>query len=131
MGTTLTLSDVTEALDSANIDHITVTFYGGGDSGGIEYTDAQSSGKDVSAQLKDLTHCGQRVLLALEDLAYDDVNASGVDWYNNDGGKCHWALYKENDAWRVSLEVHQYYTEASLEHESDMLVSEHTTKDDK
>lgn len=128
----LTLNEITKALDSVNIDRVDVTFYGGGDSGGIELVTARSGDEFVNTRLSDLVWgpLNIHVLSVIEDLAYADVDASDVDWYNNDGGKCEWALYKKDDAWRVSLDVYQYHTESLLEHESDMLVSEHTGEDD-
>ena len=129
---TLNLKDVVDALDSVNIDRVEVRFYGGGDSGSIDSVDARSGDKWVGSQLSELVWgpLNTKVLGAIEDLAYVDVDASGVDWYNNDGGRCEWTLYKENDAWRVSLEVHQYHTESFLEHESDMLVSDIVSDDE-
>lgn len=124
----LSIKDVTEALDSVNIDRVELQFYGGGDSGSIESVRARSDGKWGESKLDELVWgpSGAGVMAAIEELAYNDVDASGVDWYNNDGGRCEWSIYKAigGEGWRVSLEVYQYFMEQSLEHESDELVSE-------
>jgi hypothetical protein len=61
-----------------------VEFWGGGDSGSIE--DIQA-GCDILRKLVTLPDGrNESVQSVLESFAYRFIDASGVDWYNNDGG---------------------------------------------
>ena len=43
---------------------------------------------------------------AIEAVGYDDISATGVDWYNNEGGCGQWKLWKGKDGlWRHHLSI--------------------------
>ena len=62
----------------------TLRFWGGGDSGSIEDIEAGCDILDKLIALPDGT--SETVRSLLESFAYRFIDASGVDWYNNEGG---------------------------------------------
>jgi len=102
-------------LYDAGIDHVIVWFDGGGDSGQIESVDLFTESGDL-LPLEDIRankhlvmrrcgseHDGERWIPVykamwvsfaerLDQLVSDELDATGVDWYNNDGGFGTWEL---------------------------------------
>ncbi|MEM8986683.1 MAG: DUF6878 family protein [Pseudomonadota bacterium] len=128
------LQRVLPVLRRANVKRATVTFDGSGDSGSIEevyfddrhfnaravslaYEKTQSSWEDgrwvhareiAEGTLEDV----------LEDIGYDYLEETGVDWYNNDGG--FGDLVIDVEAGTVELDVNVRFTESSTEFHSEV-----------
>lgn len=137
-----TLRRLLPLLREQNIDSISVRFEGCGDCGSIEEisyfpnekSDVQNRqiqyqkiGRSLVANVgwvKQLEEVSGSVNQAVEDLTYDYLEETGVDWYNNDGG--YGELTIEVIDGTVSLGVDVRYTDATNEFESqrDILTGE-------
>ena len=54
---------------------------------------------------------------AIDELTYDYLEETGVDWYNNDGG--YGELVIDVNAGTVALEVNVRYTESTTEYSAE------------
>lgn len=125
------LRRVLPLLRDHDVSEVRVEFDGGGDSGSIqavhydvdsfddsgiylEVAEVQSEFNQVERRWINTRIESQKTLgKAIEELTYDYLSESDVDWYNNDGG--FGELVIKVDEGTVSLEVSTRYTESSME----------------
>lgn len=125
------LRRVLPLLRDHDVSEVRVEFDGGGDSGSIqavhydvdsfddsgiylEVAEVQSEFNQVERRwINTRIESHQTLGKAIEELTYDYLSESDVDWYNNDGG--FGELVIKVDEGTVSLEVSTRYTESSLE----------------
>lgn len=65
-------------MQAAGVNHVKISFAGGGDSGSIDEVDITMA--DGFTKPQDLEE-------RLRDFAYGWLEGTGIDWYNNDGGQ--------------------------------------------
>lgn len=115
-------------LQAGHVSRVTVSFDGSGDCGSI--SEVWFDGGDFDAANTTVESLGvarrfeegrwvtervderKSVRSAIEELAYDYIDETGVDWYNNDGGYGELVLDIENGT--LALEVNTRFTESSL-----------------
>lgn len=110
---------------------IAVNFFGGGDSGSIDSIDMDAEHRsqrvnvvEYSRSWENGTWHGQileqekSLYEAVEDLVYDYLEETGVDWYNNDGGRGEFTIDVENRTIEASIDC--YYTESNTEHSAEI-----------
>jgi hypothetical protein len=124
-----------DAFTEHGINKIEVEFNGSGDSGQIDgmtyYSDEKSvtsrymSGRERNSEGDYVTRPAERTLppvdgrapdAILEDFVYQELDASGIDWYNNDGGFGTYTFFLSNGTWRTDFEINVYYVESNTEH---------------
>ena len=89
-----------------------INFYGGGDSGAIEDNEFGWNGEDKNITLSD----GRTSTISnfIGDFVYEQIQSTGVDWYNNEGGcgECFLELRENPKPLAIlSLEVNYYEME--------------------
>lgn len=122
-------SELVETLRSAGVTNVCVSFDGSGDSGSIDHVGLYGAdNKSVSvsqtivypflhSEYNDgtwkytTTEKEVPIAEALEQLCYDMLEETGIDWYNNDGG--YGQLSIDIETGEVSLEVNTRYTEVN------------------
>ncbi len=121
-----------------NVDEISVTFCGSGDSGQIDSIYAASNGESVPLGDEIMAFksgvtvwdaeegCWSKTVIeevsmpvcqVLEQLVYAYLEDSHVDWYNNDGGQGSWTWSAKNGLARMYVDVNvvDQVTEFSFE----------------
>lgn len=129
------LRRILPVLRQHGIEAVTVSFNGEGDSGSID--DISYAPRERGDEIKSLPveHFGTTTFFdegqwrrqaglrqstlneALDELTYDYLEETGVDWYNNDGG--YGELVIDVQAGTVSLDVKVRYTETSTEYSAE------------
>lgn len=129
------LRRVLPVLRQHGIEAVTVSFNGEGDSGSID--DISYTPRERGDEVKSLPveHFGTSTYFdegqwrrqaglrqstlneALDELTYDYLEETGVDWYNNDGGYGELVIDVQNGT--VSLDVKVRYTETSTEYSAE------------
>lgn len=115
-------------LRAAGVSQVVVSFDGSGDSGSISEVWFDGGEIDADTATVDILCAGRHfedgrwvtartterksIRLAIEELAYDHIDETGVDWYNNDGGYGELVLDIAED--KISLEVNTRFTETNL-----------------
>jgi len=120
----LRLIPVFERLEMSTIE---VNFFGGGDSGSIDSIAMKDDHRrelvnvvEYSRSWENGTWQGEicetekSLYDAVEDLVYDYLEETGVDWFNNDGGRGEFTIDVENRCLEASIDC--YYTESTTEH---------------
>lgn len=129
------LRRILPVLRQHGIEVVTVSFNGEGDSGSID--DISYAPRERGDEIKSLPveHFGTSTFFdegqwrrqaglrqstlneALDELTYDYLEETGVDWYNNDGG--YGELVIDVQAGTVSLDVKVRYTETNTEYSAE------------
>jgi len=107
-----------------NVAKIVITFEGAGDSGSIDSVSLMdASDKHVTTPITTILWTSENyhdagkpkdttLQAALEDLGYQMLDKTGVDWYNNDGGYGEIVINISNiDDICVEFDMNQRYTE--------------------
>jgi len=118
---------VLPVLRANNVPRVTVCFDGCGDSGSISdvcFEGGDFNGKTTMAEIitiarnfadgrwvSDRTVGPKPVSDAIEEIVYDYLEETGIDWYNNDGG--YGELVIDVESGTISLDVSTRYTESS------------------
>jgi hypothetical protein len=108
-----------DALATAGITHVIVTFDGGGDSGQIESVDASNADGAVALPEADFAyaspgegeafeHSAMSLKDAIEELAYDLLRDTHAGWENNDGAFGEFTF--DVAARTISLDHNERYT---------------------
>ncbi|MCB1651160.1 MAG: PcfJ domain-containing protein [Alphaproteobacteria bacterium] len=135
------LRRILPVLRAQGIENVTISFEGYGDSGSIEdisYAPCTNENiKEIPVEhlctashfddgqwLKTVTPQQSTLNEAIDELTYDYLEETGVDWYNNDGG--YGELVIDVNAGTVALEVNVRYTESTTEYsaERDIITGE-------
>ena len=116
------IKEILKMIRAAGGKRITVEFDGSGDSGSITGVVIEPKGMDFSVVYNEdkstwkdgvwhteSTPKTQPVNDALEQICYDMLERTGIDWYNNDGG--FGQLEFDLETGETNLEVSQRYTE--------------------
>lgn len=115
---------IIDCLKSLGVANVDVSASGGGDEGHIEsvsFRDKNGEEMTVDDNLeiayivirrssyysKDKTTVYEErktsLKMAIENLAYDDVSRTGIDWYNNEGGSFEWSINIADEAYKVEV----------------------------
>ena len=134
------LQRVLPVLRQLEIKQVLIHFDGGGDSGSIEYL--EFDGKDnppqnpqieIFKEQKDFVdgrwqslYSEQEVDLvsALEELAYDYIEGTGVDWYNNEGGFADLIIDTDTGMATMDVDVRVYHSETTYYSSLDIATGE-------
>jgi predicted dehydrogenase len=120
------IKTILQMIRAAGGTYITIDFDGSGDSGSIHHIDIAPHNMDFAVTydedsstysngewIKKSEAKTQPVMQALEQICYDMLEVTGIDWYNNDGG--FGQLEIDLTKGSVKLEVNQRYTEYSTD----------------
>lgn len=128
-----------DCLVAHGIDSLTVEGSGGGDSGSIDTLTFTKDGVDLPfkaddeiSYLKSIRDWQTKVVMtseitttlkaSIEDLVYAEVEATGIDWFNNEGGFFAFCLDVKNGDYTLSVDIN--VMDSSVVHDEEISLSD-------
>ena len=134
------LRRVLPVLRRLGVDEVAVHFEGGGDNGCIDYIDFDHQPKppenpmigifkerrdfENGHWIKSRTTDTVNLASAVDDLAYDYIDSTGVDWYNNEGGYADLTIDVAAGTVTMDVDVRTYNSENAYYQELDIETGE-------